>query len=370
MSELSEERFRAQVVDLLSQPDVREELATLGPGTGSEEAHPRQLYGRLGAHGWLAPHWPVRYGGLGLTWAEAAIVAEELVLHGAPDTAIVNGIYNVGECLLRAGTPAQRQRYLPGLASGTLVATVLLSEANAGSDLAALETVARPGDGTWTLDGLKTWSAKSHVAAVALCAARTAPGFAGITLFLVPLDAPGVHVRALDTVNVEALHEVELVGVTLTEEHLVGQPGDGWPLLGEVLTLERASLSYQARARRWLDTLDRHIHATPGAPTPVVLERLAALSTRVDAGHELAWRAVRRLTTGGTVAATADAAMAKWYNTEIANEVLDLAFDVGADGAPFEAAQREAVGLTLAAGTSEMMLTIVQSELGRLFAED
>lgn len=193
------EPLRVQLVSLLHQPGVWEELASLRPGTGVEEAHPWRLYRQLGARGWLAPHWPVRYGGLSLGWPEAAVIMEELVRHGVPDTAIVNGTYNVGECLLVAGTPAQRHRYLPPLASGNLVATVLLTEPDAGSDLAALETTATPRNGGWTLTGRKVWSAKSHVSELALCAARTSAGYAGISLFLVPLRVPGVRIRGAES---------------------------------------------------------------------------------------------------------------------------------------------------------------------------
>ena len=375
----SQRALREQLCARLAEPGVRAELADLVNEDDIAAGLPWRLYRELGSRGWLAPHWPARYGGLGLSWAEAAVVAEELALHGVADTAIVNGIYNVGECLLAVGTPEQRQRFLPGLANGDLVATVLLTEPEAGSDLAALATIASAHDGGWVVTGNKVWTAQSRRADVALCAARTGPGsgYAGVSLFLVPMRAAGVRVSRLDTVNVEALYAVELDGLRLPAQSLVGEVGDGWSVLVDALVLERAGLGYQGRARRWLQVLSGWIDEHPDAVDPVAAQEVALLRARVRAGRELAWQTVRKLLAGGPAAAATAAAMAKWYNTRTGTDVTVLAQAIGADldivggrddqpDGLLAAAAREAMGLELAAGTSEMMLTIVQSDLHRL----
>ncbi|MFG2684055.1 amino acid adenylation domain-containing protein [Streptomyces sp. NPDC048392] len=366
-------QLRGEVRALLAAPDAQEELAALGAGAapGAPEAHPWRLYRRLGAGGLVAPHWPVRYGGRGLGWTEAGIVAEELALHGVPDTAIVNGVYNFGQAVRAVGTPAQRQRWLPAVASGRLVATALLTEPDAGSDLAGLRTKAvRTVDG-WELSGTKIWNAKVHLAEVAICVARTGPGdgYAGISLFLVPLRGPGVRSTALDTTNVETLYEVVFDGLVVGDDHLLGAVGEGWPLLVDVLTLERAGLGYHGRARRWLTALTEHVHRLDGPAGPEAARELPALWRRLKAGRELAWQAVRELDAAGTDAAAVPAAVAKWFNTELASDIVELAHTAdgdlagGASASMLVPAHREAVGLTLAAGTSEMMLQITQTAL-------
>lgn len=366
-------QLRGEVRALLTRPDTRSELAALGNGAapGAPERHPWRLYRQLGARGLIAPHWPVRYGGRGLGWVEAGVVAEELALHGVPDTVIVNGIYNAGEAVLTAGTAAQRQRFLPGLASGRTLATALLTEPEAGSDLASLRSTAtRVGTG-WQLSGTKVWNAKAHLADVAICAARTGPGdgYAGISLFMVPLRAEQIRVTALDTTNVETLYEVTFDGLPLDDAQLLGNAGEGWPLLVSVLTLERCGLGYHGRARRWLAALVEHLRHIDSPAGAEVDHRVLELSRRTKAGGELAWQAVRDLAAQGPEAAAVPAATAKWFNTELAADIVDLAQAVdgdlsrGASASTLVQAHREAVGLTLAAGTSEMMLTIVQANL-------
>lgn len=370
---MAQRRLRGEVRELLSRGDIREELAGLGSGAsaGRPERHPWRLYRLLGAHGLIAPHWPVRYGGRGMGWVEAGIVAEELAMHGVPDTAIVNGIYNVGQVVLVAGTPAQRQRVLPGLASGRGLATALLTEPAAGSDLASLRSVATRTATGWLLSGTKVWNAKAHLADVAICAARTGAGdgYAGLSLFLVPLRAKEIRVTALDTINVETLYEVTFDQLPVGDDQLLGPVGAGWPLLVGALTLERAGLGYHGRASRWLTALVGHLRHIDGPLGAESDHRIAGLTRRTRAGRELAWQAVRVLAAQGPEAAAVPAAVAKWFNTELAADIVDHARSVdaelsdGASESSVVAAQREAVGLTLAAGTSEMMLSIIQTNL-------
>ncbi|WP_084628338.1 amino acid adenylation domain-containing protein [Amycolatopsis nigrescens] len=369
----AQRRLREEVRSLLGRPELQDELTALGGGAtpGHPERHPEHLYRQLGARGLIAPHWPVRYGGRGLGWVEAGIVAEELALHGVPDTAIVNGIYNTGQIVLTAGTPAQRQRVLPWLASGHRLATALLTEPEAGSDLASLRSTATRTATGWTLSGTKIWNAKAHLAEVAICAARTGQGdgYTGISLFLVPLRAEQIRVTALDTTNVETLYEVTFTELPLAADQLLGSAGEGWPLLVGALTLERAGLGYHGRASRWLTALAEYLSHLDGPAGAELDHRVSALWRRLRAGRELAWQAVRTVAAQGVEAAAVPAATAKWFNTELAADVTDLAqavdgeLSAGASSSPLVAAHREAVGLTLAAGTSEMMLTIVQANL-------
>ncbi|MFD6156432.1 amino acid adenylation domain-containing protein [Nocardia sp. NPDC060256] len=370
---VEQRRLRGEVRELLSRSDVQEELAGLGGGAsaGRPERHPWGVYRLLGARGLIAPHWPVRYGGRGLGWVAAGIVAEELALHGVPDTAIVNGIYNVGQVVLLAGTPAQRQRVLPGLASGRSLATALLTEPEAGSDLASLRSVATKTATGWLLSGTKVWNAKAHLADLAICVARTGDGdgYAGLSLFLVPLRAKEIRVTALDTTNVETLYEVVFDQLPVDDDRLLGPVGQGWPLLVGALTLERAGLGYHGRAARWLTALADHLRRIDGPLGVESDHRIAGLARSTRAGRELAWHAVRVLAAQGPEAAAVPAAIAKWFNTELAADIVDHARSVdaelsdGASESSLVAAQREAVGLTLAAGTSEMMLSIIQANL-------
>jgi alkylation response protein AidB-like acyl-CoA dehydrogenase len=356
--------LRGELRELLSQEDVREELEACRVGTVLD-GHPRALYQELGRRGWLAIDWPSEYGGLGLTAVEAAIVAEELALHGVPDSARVNTIDNVGACILGVGTAEQRQAWLPPMAAGQTVASVLFTEYEAGSDLASLQTRAdRMSDG-WRLHGTKVWNAKSAAATYGLCAARTdasRSGYAGLTLFLIRLDAPGVRVEPVPTLNPEQLYEVRLDGVAAGRQEVVGEVGGGWQVVEAALARERGGLVYYGRARRWLDMLLDRSMALEGVPN----EEAVILDALVESGRVLAWSAVKA--SAGGDPDPVQAARAKWYNSELARRVALVAqqvlgVELTVPGSVLHAAYLEAPGLTLSAGSSETMLRIMASAL-------
>ncbi|RKS08407.1 alkylation response protein AidB-like acyl-CoA dehydrogenase [Nocardiopsis sp. Huas11] len=365
--------WRARVRSTLDTPAIRAELTAL-EASGEAEPDVRALYRLLGETGLLAVDWPTAYGGrAGCGAAEAAVVAEELVRAGVPDTLHVNTIQIVGRFLLSTGTHRQRHRWLPGLARGETFACVLYTEPGAGSDLGALQTAAEPVEDGYRLTGVKSFSVKADLADVALCAARTSTGagrYQGLSLFMVPMDADGVRRSTLDGITDESFHRVELDGVHVGGDTLVGTEGQGWSLLLDALALERTGLDYALRARRWFG-------AALSGPAPIgpgndaAVAETGRLGARINAAHWLARRVLEDQEEGGVDGAAA--AVAKYCASETAQEVAHWAASVHGSGphgclssdlhAAVDAAYREAPGLTLSAGTSEIMLDIVAAEL-------
>jgi alkylation response protein AidB-like acyl-CoA dehydrogenase len=378
-----QERFAAEVRRLLAGPEVTAELGNLRRAPAGAEPDPRPLYRLLGARRLLAVHWPARYGGQDRTPLEAGLVAEATIHAGVPDTLHTLSVQIVGNLLLAAGSAEQRERHLPALAAGERFATVLYSEPDAGSDLGALRTEAgRAADGSFRLHGRKVFSVKTHLADTGLCLARTSGADGGpyrdLTLFLVPLDAAGVDVGALGSMADERFADVLLDGVRVGEDAVVGPVGGAWPLLADALALERTGVDYQAKARRWLEAAVRR--AAAAAPLDGgTLEAVGRLGARVEASRLLAWATLDQLAGGRADPATA--AAGKWYASETARRVAWWALetlgleaclraedpDAALDGL-LDAAYREAPGLTISAGTSEMMLQTVAGSL--LAAED
>lgn len=370
----AQEAFRAELRGVLDGEEARAALRTIEAAPRPEEPDARPLYRLLGAGRLLAPHWPPELGGRGLGAVEAAIVAEELALRGVPDTLFVLSVQIVGQLLLRAGSPAQRARLLPSMARGDTFCTVLYSEPEAGSDLAALRAEARPGGAGHRLFGLKVYNPKTSQAQFGLCAARVAGGgsrYAGLTLFVVPLDAPGVTVRRVPNLSPEPFHEVTLEGVEVGPEAVVGEVGAGWSLITAALPLERTGMDYCGRGRRWLDRAARDL---VGRGDGGALEALGRLDAEVEAARLLSWRAMLAAGTGRLDDATA--ALTKWYTSTTAQRVAwwaagaaGLAGSLSRDdpeaaaGGIVELACAEAPGLSLSAGTSEMMLQIVAGGL-------
>ncbi|MGC5033781.1 acyl-CoA dehydrogenase family protein [Micromonospora sp. DT229] len=362
-----EAKLRAEVREVLAAPAVTAALqAVLGsPG----EADVRPLYRELGRHGLLAVSWPEAYGGRGARHTEAAAVIEELVHHGVPDMVHVLSIQIVGLFLLQAGSAEQQAALLPALASGERFATVLYTEPEVGSDLASLGTTAtRQGDG-WSLTGVKVWGLKSTMSDLALCAARTGDGssrYDGISLFLVDLHADGVRRDQIGSFADDQFDRVEFDGVRLGPETLLGAEGEGWALLNRCLAIERTGLDYSLKAARWFDAALRGLD--PGRVDGALLEQVGRQSALVDAGRLLAWEVLSGLDHDRVDAAAA--AMSKYHTSETARDVATwAALTHGAgyaghalsptDARILESAYREAPGLTLSAGTSEIMLELI-----------
>lgn len=335
-------------VDLVAE-EVRALLA--GP-RALDAADPRSLYRLLGEQRLLAVSWPRAYGGRGLPARCAAAVVGELIAAGVPEVLHTLSVQICGNFLLTAGTEEQRAVLLPGLAAGRLTATVLYSEPDVGSDLSALQTTAVPaGDGGWRITGRKVYSVATALADYGLVAARTSTeptAYRGITLFLVPLNRPGITITRLDSLADDDFADVRLDGVEVTAGAVIGAVGGAWPLITEALALERTGVDYVAKAQRWL-----HLAGPRDTPDH------RRLRTHTAAARVLALRCVDELDTGRVDPARA--AATKLWCSETARSVAWWCAESAEPSAVLDAAYREAPGLTLSAGTSEMMLELVAS---------
>jgi alkylation response protein AidB-like acyl-CoA dehydrogenase len=358
--------FRAGLRALLASDEMSVALAEAAAADG--DLDPRPVHRVLGRRGWLAPHWPVEYGGLGADFVTSNILTEELAMGWVPDSAHVNTIRNAGSYLLRVGTEPQRVRYLPRLASGDELMAVLYSEPEAGSDLAGLRAAARPDGDRWLLSGTKVYSVKTAAADHGLVVARTsrhANNVVGITLFVVALDHPGVEVDRIDTMNVEPFYRVTFDEVSLGSDQVVGPVDGGWLVVTEALAMERVGIDFNAKVRSWLHRAWDCAERAGRDQDTGIRRRLAELDVAIAAGRALAWDMARRLADGDLD--LAEAAMSKWFNSELGRPVAELMLEIsGPDGLTGEAAAmlREAPGLTLSAGTSEMMSYVIATHLG------
>jgi alkylation response protein AidB-like acyl-CoA dehydrogenase len=367
------DQLRRDVRELLAGTGTRQVITALAGNRPGVEAGRLDVYRRLGERGWLAPHWPARYGGQDLDPRSAAVITEELTLAGVPDDVHVLSIDIVGTFLLLRGSPEQQGRYLPGFARGESSACVLFSEPHAGSDLAALRTRAEPDGDGWRLYGSKVWNMKSQFADVALCAARTSTGAVplhGITLFLVPMRSPGVHIEPVPSMPNDRFNLVVLDGLRVTAADVVGTADDGWWLIDDLLQLERTGIDFHGKARRLLDLVIGRAAATGKLSDPAYAIPLAELDARLKAGRAMSWQMVEKLAAGAPDPVAA--AMTKWYICEQFPPILRAGLDIDGPAATLTSWDGEApeLGLLeanyrlgpahrLASGTSEVMLYLV-----------
>ena len=196
--------------------------------------------------GWGALNWPAEYGGRGLPMAYVLAFRREEATFDVPRRTEMFSVTQqlVAPTIAQWGTPKQRERYVRALLRTDLIACQLFSETEAGSDLAAVRTRAVQGeDGRWTIDGHKIWTSGARVADPGVAVCRTDPDVAkhaGLTVFLVPMDAPGVTVRPIrQMTGGSSFNEVYLDGVVLGDEYRLGPVGQGWKVALTVLAAER-----------------------------------------------------------------------------------------------------------------------------------
>jgi alkylation response protein AidB-like acyl-CoA dehydrogenase len=238
------------------------------------------FYKRLGELGLLALAWPKSFGGAGLGPRKQLIFMQEQDRWGvarAPDM----GITMVGPGLIRYGTAAQQQRYLPPILAMEEMWCQGFSEPNAGSDLASLRTQAvRDGD-HYVIDGAKTWTTFAQDATHMFLLARTdkaAKKQAGISVFLVELKTPGITVRPIrDIAGNDEFCEVHFARVRVPADALLGRENDGWTVAKMLLANERIYLGNPRQAQYALKRVDAMASRLELDRDPVFVERLTRL---------------------------------------------------------------------------------------------
>jgi alkylation response protein AidB-like acyl-CoA dehydrogenase len=215
------------------------------------------VWRKMAELGWMGLIVPEEYGGAGLTYVDMVVVLEEMgrvVLPGPFFTTVMMG----GVALLEAGSAAQRERWLPKLATGDLRVSVAQLEPTARWDADGIQLAARQADGAWTLAGTKLFVPDAHTADLLVVAGRTAgsSGADGVTLFLVDARAPGVTTTLLKTMDqTRKLCEVVLEDVRVGADQVLGAPGQGWKLLDRIVDRGKVGLCAEmcGGAQRVLD---------------------------------------------------------------------------------------------------------------------
>ena len=200
---------------------------------------------KLGARGWIGMTWPKLYGGHERTFLERYVVLEELLAGGAPVSAHWVADRQSGPLLLRFGTEAQRQRFLPAIARGELSFAIGMSEPDSGSDLASIRTRATAVDGGYCVNGTKVWTSNAHLAHYAIALFRTAvvpdKKHEGLTQFLVDLKSPGITIRPIiDLAGEHHFNEVVFEDAFVPDDMRVGADGNGWRQVSTELAFERS----------------------------------------------------------------------------------------------------------------------------------
>ncbi|MEU1149994.1 acyl-CoA dehydrogenase family protein [Streptomyces sp. NPDC005863] len=337
-----------------------------GPLDGADTQGQRRLLRRIGADGMLGIGWPVEYGGQGRGADEQFVFFDEAYRAGAPVSMVT--LNTVGPTLMKYGTEEQKAAFLPRILSGDLVFAIGYSEPSAGTDLASLRTravrvgaegagggtsegvgsgagdgalgeavgevagEAVGGGGGWLIDGQKIFTSNAQNADWIWLACRTdpdAPKHRGISILLVPTDAPGFSWTPIETVGGLTTTATYYDGVRVPAGHLVGEENGGWGLITNQLNHERVALAAIGMQAEDFYTAARAAARTPDPVTgerridaPWVRARLAEAHARLAATRLLSWRLVGDVGAGSP--APGDASGVKFMGTESAVAVYRM----------------------------------------------
>jgi len=212
-------------------------------------ARPDVTYKELAEKGYAAPHWPVPWG-LSADPETQLIIAEELKRAGIVPPSIVNpiGVNQCGQALLTYCSEEMQQRFLPGALACSELWCMLFSEPSGGSDLGSLRTTAKRVGDDYIINGQKIWNSNAHISQIGVTIVRTDPSLPkhkGLSIFLIDMKAPGVEVRSILDMSGHPpeFNEVFLTDVRVPAANLVGEEGQGWQIVLEMLQTERMSMA-------------------------------------------------------------------------------------------------------------------------------
>ena len=337
----------------------------------------RALMREIGEQGWLGITWPAEHGGKEGDGVYEYLLNEALAGRGGPQ--IGKGVGIIGKTLIRHGNETLKRELLPKILRNEVEFAIGYSEPDAGSDAAAMKLKAtRDGDG-WRLNGQKTWTTSAHFAEWYWVGARTdpdAPKHHGITLFLVPLDHPGITIHPIWTMGDERTNDVFFDDVWVHDDYVVGEVNRGFQYISEALDLERFTMFTFSQIEQRLDLLCEHVRTAtrddePLRADPVVRRQIAHLVTEGEVARVLGLRFVAASQKGGAPP-TAEASEYKLFATELSQRLADASMDIAGPGtqlrvhtddAPMkgraESTYRYTVIDTIGGGASEIQKNII-----------
>ena len=314
-----QQAFRAEVRTWLEGHVPKERLPSFDTAEGFE-AH-RAWEGVLASGRWSAVTWPEEYGGRGLDLIRWLIFEEEYWRAGAPGRVSQNGVFLLAPTMMEYGTPEQKARFLPKMATGEEIWAQAWSEPQAGSDLAAVRATATLDGDEYVLNGHKIWSSRAVFADWAFGLFRTEAGserHKGLSLILFNLKSPGVRVQPIPQIDGEAgFAEIFLENARAPAANLMGGEGQGWNVCMATAGFERGLMlrspaRFQAAAARLVALSMRSM--------PDATQQAAVMQAVMDAdAYALSiYSTASRLMAGGKIGAEASCNKLFWSELDVA----------------------------------------------------
>lgn len=297
-----------------------------------EERYPSELIAKLPALGLMGPMIPEEYGGSFTDVVTYGVICEELARVDwvvASVVSVANSL--VAGSLLRFGTKAQKERYLPGIAAGEIVCSACLTEPRGGTDLGNMDTTATKVDGGWLLNGTKVFISHAEHARLFFIVATIERGrkHKGVTAFVAdPREMKGMRLGAfpMRTLKRDNLAEVHFEDCFVPDEAVLGEPGGGFPILGSALDLGRYSVAARCvgQSQRAIDlaipyTLERTAFGQRIAEFQLVQSKIADMVARTEQARLLVYR-LGRMKDAGLERCSLESSLAKLKASQAATQ--------------------------------------------------
>jgi short/branched chain acyl-CoA dehydrogenase len=355
-----------------------ERVAPVAEELDREKRFPYALVRELGELGLMGMTIPEEYGGAGADTVSYAIAVEELARIDSSVAITVAAHHSLGTLpIYQFGTEAQKQAWLPDLATGRRLAAFGLTEADAGSDAGATRTTARLEDGAWVVDGSKMFITNAGTDVTWGVTITAATGDGEISNIVVPNGTPGYTISApLEKLGWRAsdTRELSFDGVHVPEDHLLGRRGEGFRQFLRILDGGRISVAAMAvgLAQGAFDLAyayaqERHQFGRPIARFQAVQEKLVDMATEIAAARNLVYRAAWEKDRGRDFARTA--AMAKLFSGELSNRAVNASLQIHGgygfmDEYPISRLYRDQKVLEIGEGTNEVQRMVIARHLG------
>jgi isovaleryl-CoA dehydrogenase len=341
------------------------------------DVHNQQLYERIADLGWLGVTIPEEYGGSGTGAVELCLLLEE-VSRGMIPIGFVGVSMITAGAIRRFGTEEQKRDLLGGVVHGRVEA-IAMSEPEAGSDVGNLSCKAERSNGSYVINGQKTWITGAHAAEHILLVCRTTRGedkHDGMSMISVPTDLDGIEIRGIETMAGREVNDVFFTDCHVPAERLIGEQDQGWRQLMAGLNHERLIIAAQAlgMAQRAFDDVLAYVKERKQFGRPIgsfqsLKHRLADLATEIEATRLLVYDVAARSDENPGVTLPREASMAKLKATEVAKratlEGMQMMGGYGyATEYDMEAQVRTALVTTIYGGTSEIQREIISRTLG------
>lgn len=374
-----DEEFREEVALWLKENLVGEfEKLKFRGGPGDEHMFPEERLKweqKLAEGGWTCVAWPQVNGGRGCSIEQQVIFFEEYARAGAPGRVGHIGEGLAGPTILAFGSEAQKQKYLPGIVSGTELWCQGYSEPSAGSDLANIKTRARfdEASGKWLVNGQKVWTSLAHESDYVFLIARTDPesvAHKGLGFFLMKMDQPGIEVRPIEQITgTSEFNEVFFDDAECEADDIVGKPGEGWKVAMGLLGFERgvSTLGQQMQFQNELDEIIKIAKANGAAKDPVIRQGIADAHIGLKI---MRYNSMRMLSGGGDGNLQKEALIYKLFWATWHRDLGELAMDVLGpeaeilEGGPYALTRLQSMYLfvrsdTIYGGTNEIQKNII-----------